>query len=202
MPRMTCWCDRYWWLLENCRFPGVSAEAHPMPFHCPFDHLYDLEKWVHSDVPMREYSFLENPRVRAEDRLDVVRVRVEGARREDSSTSHERSVVLPAGANYKAVADEVVARGWQDAFVVQVHARSLELLCEDLGSAEENGQFNKIMHTVLGVAEQVASTAHQSSLRPIPICAPRSTGRLCVRPNDSTLSLFCAVPSAPCMRSC
>lgn len=54
MPRMTCWCDRYWWLLEECRFPGVSKEAHPMPFHCPFDHLYDLEKWVHSDVPMRE----------------------------------------------------------------------------------------------------------------------------------------------------
>ena len=39
MPRMTCWCDRYWWLLDACRFPGVPASQHPLPFHCPFDHL-------------------------------------------------------------------------------------------------------------------------------------------------------------------
>ena len=55
MPRMTCWCDRYWWLLEDCRFPGVTREQQPLPFHCPFDHLFDLEKWVHSEV--RGYGF-------------------------------------------------------------------------------------------------------------------------------------------------
>jgi hypothetical protein len=54
MPRMQCWCDRYWWLLDKCRFPGVKPETHPLPFHCPFDHVFDLEKWVHSDAPMRE----------------------------------------------------------------------------------------------------------------------------------------------------
>ena len=79
MPRMTCWCDRYWWLLEGCRFPGVGKEQHPMPFHCPFDHLYDLEKWVHDEVPFREYSFLENPRVAPADRADVVALHVRGA---------------------------------------------------------------------------------------------------------------------------
>ena len=42
----------------------VSAEQHPLPFHCPFDHLFDLDKWVHSDAPMREYSFLDNPQVK------------------------------------------------------------------------------------------------------------------------------------------
>ena len=37
MPRMTCWCDRYWWLLEGCRFPGVSAEQ--VLCHAPTDVL-------------------------------------------------------------------------------------------------------------------------------------------------------------------
>ena len=38
---------------------------------------------------------------------------------------------------------------------MDVSARSLELLCEDLGSPQANAEFNTIMHTVLGVAEQV-----------------------------------------------
>ena len=41
-------------------------------------------------------------------------------------------------------------------FVAQVDARSLELLCEDMGSAADNAEFNAIMHRVLGIAEQVA----------------------------------------------
>ena len=51
-------------MLEGGRFPGVSGEDHPLPFLCPFDHLFDIEKWAHSDAPYREYSFLDNPRVR------------------------------------------------------------------------------------------------------------------------------------------
>ena len=51
--------------------------------------------------------------------------------------------------------DALRGRGWQGAFVVQVDARSLELLCEDLGSPEENRAFNALTHRVLGVAEQI-----------------------------------------------
>ena len=47
-------------------------------------------------------------------------------------------------------------------YVVDVSARSLELLCEDLGSPSKNAEFNKIMHTVLGVAEQVIGHARES----------------------------------------
>ena len=39
--------------------------------------------------------------------------------------------------------------------MLRVDARSLELLCEDLGSAGANREFNKITHRVLGVAEQI-----------------------------------------------
>ena len=190
MPKMTCWCDRYWWLLEGCRFPGVPAEQHPMPFHCPFDHVYDLEKWIHSDVPMREYSFLNNSRVPDSDRHDVVDVVVDGASgpAEAGVTSGTRSITTSAvsaapsdsssggasggssvghsqtsprvltmrvGDNYPKVGAALKAKAWEDAFVLRVDARSLELLCEDLGGAAANRDFNQITHRVLGVAEQI-----------------------------------------------
>ena len=40
MPKMYCWCDRFWNPMIDCRMPGVSREQLPMPFHCPFDHVY------------------------------------------------------------------------------------------------------------------------------------------------------------------
>jgi hypothetical protein len=168
MPKMMCWCDRYWWLLEGCRFPGVKPEVHPMPFHCPFDHLYDLEKWVHSDVPMREYSFLENNRVSERDRRDVAYLHVQGAPVQAAPPSGA-TVTLQPGDDYAAAARALNTAGQQRAFIVKVHARSLELLCESLGSAEANKEFNKIMHTVLGVAEQVRAPL---------LCHPRGLVKL------------------------
>ena len=172
MPRMTCWCDRYWWLLEDCRFPGVKAEQHPLPFHCPFDHVYDLEKWVHSETPFREYSFLDSPRVAPEDKADVVRLKVDGAAAEGGGAARggvrglhtpphaealrsNRTLSVAVGDNYRQVRDALAGRGWQGAFVVQIDARSLELLCENLGSPAENARFNELTHRVLGVAEQI-----------------------------------------------
>ena len=154
MPRMTCWCDRYWWLLEGCRFPGVSNESQPLPFHCPFDHLYDLEKWVHSDVPMREYSFMDNPRVNESDARDRVALHVEGI---PASANVSRAIRIPVGSSYADVAALLKTHrtAGSSPFLVEVDARSLELLCEDLGSVQANTEFNDIIDTVLGVAEQI-----------------------------------------------
>ena len=167
---------RYWWLLDNCRFPGVKPETHPLPFHCPFDHVFDLEKWVHSDVPMREcaplehiaeraclaaeararrrrYSFLDNPRVSDADRRDSVHVRVDGA--SEANRTLGRALTVGVGSSYARVAGALKKEGLDSAFVVKIDARSLELLCEDLGSEAENAKFNGIIHRVLGVAEQI-----------------------------------------------
>jgi len=46
----------------------------------------------------------------------------------------------------------------------QVEARSLELLCESLGSRSKNRDFNQIIHRVLGVAEQVRYCDHAANL--------------------------------------
>ncbi|KAL1514707.1 hypothetical protein AB1Y20_003794 [Prymnesium parvum] len=155
MPKLTCWVDRYWNNLEKGRFPGVAQEQHPLPFHCPFDHLFDLDKWVHSDVPMREYSFLDNERIKAEDRNDSVYLRVTGDEGAPPQADGDRVLQLEPGDNYAQVAEALAAKGWAGAYVLKVDARSLELLCEDLGSVPANQQFNSVMHTVLGIAEQI-----------------------------------------------
>jgi len=158
MPKLLCWVDRYWNNLVDGRFPGVTAQQHPLPFHCPFDHLFDLEKWVHMEAHMREYSFLDNPHVTDAQRNDSVFVRVEGAASSGADAvppEGARVLTMKPGDNYAAVKAALVAKGWEGAYVLKVDARSLELLCEDLGSPEANSKFNTIMHTVLGIAEQV-----------------------------------------------
>ena len=164
MPKMWCWCDRFWNPMANCRIPGVSREQFPMPFHCPFDHVYDLEKWMHADAPFREYSFLNSSRIAPTDLADRAYLTVRGASSSGGSAGAGgstgngqagRTVVLEPGATYADAAAALKASSMGSAYVVDIHARSLELLCEDLGSSEANSAFNRIMHLVLGVAEQV-----------------------------------------------
>ena len=160
MPKMYCWCDRFWNPMTDCRMPGVSKQQLPLPFHCPFDHVYDLEKWMHSEAPFREYSFLNSTRIPKEDKEDVVYLTVSGASdgrngNGGGGSSTERKLVLQPGTNYADAAAALKKSNHPNPYVVDVSARSLELLCEDLGSTKENGEFNQIMHIVLGVAEQV-----------------------------------------------
>ena len=118
MPKLMCWTDRYWNNLEDGRYPTVKASQHPLPFHCPFDHLFDLEKWVHSDVPFREYSFLDNPRVAPADRNDSARLHVRGAA--DTWTGPARLIEVNAGASYKAAARVVRDSTSAGAYVIKV----------------------------------------------------------------------------------
>ena len=120
MPRLYCWSDRYWNNLERGRFPGVSSAQHPFPFHCPFDHLYDLEKWVHSEAPFREYSFLDSPRVAPKDRAVGFEVRVRGSAEAAAATTLGATVVdVDAGANYAEGGAAIKAAGKGDAYVVR-----------------------------------------------------------------------------------
>mmetsp|Transcript_29126 Transcript_29126/g.79534 ORF Transcript_29126/g.79534 Transcript_29126/m.79534 type:complete len:257 (+) Transcript_29126:48-818(+) len=161
LPPLQCWSDRFWNVLEGGRFPGVKPDVHPFPFHCPFDHLFDNEKWAHSDAPIREYSFLNNPRVKPYDRNDTVRLVVRGAMAEKvDHTGHapepsQRVLELSPGDDYRKAATELNSNGWENAYVVKVGARSLELLCESMGTPQANKEFNNIMHRVLGIGEQI-----------------------------------------------
>ena len=71
MPRLLCGMDRVWFAHDG-RFPG-SDELFTLPFHCPADHVFDLESWAKLGVlgQLREHSLLENPRAPAALRTSV-----------------------------------------------------------------------------------------------------------------------------------
>ncbi|CAI7903187.1 unnamed protein product [Closterium sp. NIES-53] len=62
LPRVTCFCDRWWDSLSHpCRAPGSD---HDPPFLCPVDYLISPLYWGSNatDMVYRPASFLEDPR--------------------------------------------------------------------------------------------------------------------------------------------
>ena len=86
MPRLHCFCDRYWNFLSRCRFP-IGPRDMPIPWTCPQDALYDVQRWNKKKVRFREAAFLENlPEaghigVLSKLKANTVRVRVAARRR-------------------------------------------------------------------------------------------------------------------------
>jgi hypothetical protein len=39
LPRLLCFCDRYWGPVEQCKVPGAFATE--LPFTCPMDHIME-----------------------------------------------------------------------------------------------------------------------------------------------------------------
>jgi hypothetical protein len=74
MPSLLCGMDRVWFAHDG-RFPG-SDELFTLPFHCPADHVFDLESWQRLGVldQLREYSLLDNPRTPENVRTEHVTV--------------------------------------------------------------------------------------------------------------------------------
>ena len=62
MPKLHCFCDRYWNFLTKCRFP-IGPRDMPIPFWCPQDALYDLVRWNSKKVK-KELNRMRQPRRR------------------------------------------------------------------------------------------------------------------------------------------
>ncbi|GLC41336.1 hypothetical protein PLESTM_001185000 [Pleodorina starrii] len=64
MPKLACYCDKYWTELDKCRVPGATQTR--IPFLCPMDHVLDPifmdDGASQFKLRWREHSFLENPR--------------------------------------------------------------------------------------------------------------------------------------------
>jgi hypothetical protein len=64
LPKLQCYCDRYWGPLHRCRLPGANKLR--LPFACPLDHI--MEPFHMDDdkfgppLEYREHSFFENGR--------------------------------------------------------------------------------------------------------------------------------------------
>eukprot|EP00850_Spirogloea_muscicola_P015991 SM000127S26607 [mRNA] locus=s127:25293:28790:+ [translate_table: standard] len=65
LPRVTCFCDRWWdSLTAPCRAPGADVEP---PFDCPIDYLLDPGVWNSHPLwySYRVHTFLDHPKVPA-----------------------------------------------------------------------------------------------------------------------------------------
>ena len=82
-PPPRCYCDKIWNTLKGCR--ALGAETAHLPFACPMDHLYDLSGMFELDIDFREAGFLEDERLDARIREDVVRVQIGGANEDENS---------------------------------------------------------------------------------------------------------------------
>ncbi|KAG2443875.1 hypothetical protein HXX76_002216 [Chlamydomonas incerta] len=64
VPKLACYCDKYWTELDKCRVPGAGQTR--IPFLCPMDHVLDPIFMNDAATPWslrwREHSFLDNPR--------------------------------------------------------------------------------------------------------------------------------------------
>jgi arabinosyltransferase len=79
IPQFIAGQDR-WWAPHKGRLPGART---PLPYRAPIDHILDLERGIGRtkdenefgpNVPFREYSFLDNPRMPARIRESVLTV--------------------------------------------------------------------------------------------------------------------------------
>ena len=93
-PPPRCYCDKIWNTLKGCR--ALGAETAHLPFACPMDHLYDLSSMFDLDIDFREAGFLEDERLDADIRKDVVRVQIGGAN-EDENSQEAADIVLKRG---------------------------------------------------------------------------------------------------------
>ena len=136
LPLMTCFCDRYWWLVHACRMPG--AESMPLPIQCPLDHLYDIGRWYDAKLDFREAGFLTNPRVPRALAASRARLRLQrsggggaGARAPefDDGQPVTEEVALREGLTYEGAAAAVEASAGGGARVLEVDPRDLSGFC-------------------------------------------------------------------------
>ena len=109
LPRLYCYCDRYWARLTECTIGRQALPTQPLPFRCPMDHLLPIGGWHGAEAnrlarprcagptrpdgppeegfPYRTAAWLERLRESAPFFVSSATVRPDGGGRSDSATS-------------------------------------------------------------------------------------------------------------------
>ena len=148
MPKLHCFCDRYWNWLTGCRYPTGPADM-PIPFWCPQDALFDLVRWNSKGVRFREATFLENELIPPVLRANTVRVMVDGS--ESSGPVGNASILrVPAGTAMDALGRLVWSTSANpNVRLVEIGVSDIRRLCKWLGSPTANREFNALSRYVL-----------------------------------------------------
>ena len=52
LPRLSCYCDRHYWLTRACRHPDVPGFSLPIA-DCPLDHVHEPDRWERAGLDFR-----------------------------------------------------------------------------------------------------------------------------------------------------
>eukprot|EP00850_Spirogloea_muscicola_P008290 SM000044S15937 [mRNA] locus=s44:107097:110385:+ [translate_table: standard] len=104
LPRVTCFCDRWWdSLTAPCRAPGADVEP---PFDCPMDYFLDPDVWNSHPLwySYRVRTFLDHPKVPAAIKDSRMEVEVVIPEVSPGLSSHSRALL-----RHNATSIEVLA---------------------------------------------------------------------------------------------
>ena len=147
MPKLHCFCDRYWNWLTACRFP-IGPRDMPVPFWCPQDALFDLVRWNTKGVKFREATFLENENVPPELVANKLRLHVHEKGSNGNSKNNASAVHVTAGTSMASI-NELVRTANPNVRVVEIDVQEIKKLCKWLGSVQANRNFNALSRYVL-----------------------------------------------------
>jgi len=154
LPKLFCYCDRYWNALSRCRMPVLQGMR--LPFPCPMDSLYLTDRWADKRVRFREHTFLANsnvPTVLKENTV-VVSVADNGLTPPPSTRTH---VHLPYGTPMTKVKAAVFAAN-PEARVIRMKNADLRKLCRWLGSTSAQEAFNRLIMYILTESSRYCPT--------------------------------------------
>ena len=134
LPAALCYCDLNWAEMRACRVPG--AEAMPLPFECPIDHLLELPAWHRQTlVRWRPPRYLRHSRRIAPASVQRVAFARSGAH-VDGDT-----LWLPAGRDDAALRTALTAAGADAAEVLEVDPETLDGALCGFAAAERRAAF-------------------------------------------------------------
>ena len=101
LPKSMCYCDKTWEPITSC-WPYNVKRSIDFPFECPLDHIFDVERLIHSQnfVPLKEHSYLANPKTSETIKDDQITVEVHcDFDNDDLSQMSPEVVSIPCGIN-------------------------------------------------------------------------------------------------------
>eukprot|EP00899_Mesostigma_viride_P000582 jgi/Mesvir1/10524/Mv21766-RA.2 len=146
MPRLRCYCDRYWYAVvyDTCSVPGTRI---PLPFTCPVDYLFHLEHWTKAGIDWRVHSFLDDPRTPPGMRQDIAYLRVEPPHQSPEEVVVEKTprVVVPRGGYVEDIVEALVP--FADKTVLHVESPAV-VLCR-FRDEEKNAAMDRFIYDTM-----------------------------------------------------
>ena len=134
LPAALCYCDLNWAEMRACRVPG--AEAMPLPFECPIDHLLELPAWHRQTlVRWRPPRYLRHSR-----RITPASVQRVAFARSGAHVDGD-TLWLPAGRDDAALRTALSAAGADAAEVLEVDPDTLDGALCGFAAAERRVAF-------------------------------------------------------------